>query len=262
MPAVSPAPLTVDDARLAVPRPLVALATDHPESIAYPPHRHARAQLVYAAEGVVSVESGQGTWVAPPQRAVWIPAGLEHATVLNGRVRFRTLYIAPEAAPDLPAACTVVTVSPLLRELILRAVALPTLYDESGPDGRLMAVILDEIRALPATPLHLPAARDPRLARVTEALGAEPGDSRTIDEWARLAGASGRTLSRLFLKDTGLGFRQWRQQARLLRALIWLAEGRAVTTVALDLGYDSPSAFIATFKRSLGTTPARYFKMR
>ena len=125
-----------------------------------------------------------------------------------------------------------------------------------------MAVILDEIRALPITPLHLPAARDPRLVRVTESLLANPGDRRTIDAWAVLAGASGRTLNRLFLRDTGMNFRDWRQQLRLLKAVTWLAEKRPVTTIALDLGYESPSAFIATFKRLLGTTPAHYFRNR
>ena len=262
MPEVDSSALAIDDARLTVPRAIVALATDYPAACHYPPHSHRRAQLVYAAEGVVTVTAEDGTWIAPPQRAIWIPAGLAHATSMNGPVRFRTLFIDPEASPDLPSTCTVVTVSPLLRELILRAVALPTLYEESGSEGRLMAVILDEIRALPTTPLHLPAARDPRLVRVTESLLANPGDRRTIDAWAVLAGASGRTLNRLFLRDTGMNFRDWRQQLRLLKAVTWLAEKRPVTTIALDLGYESPSAFIATFKRLLGTTPAHYFRNR
>lgn len=260
MPEVEAASHHVDDPRLAVPRPVIAMATDFAAARRYPPHSHPRAQLVYAAEGVVTVTAQEGTWVAPPQRAVWIPAGLTHSTGMNGPVHFRTLFIDPAVSPGLPSACTVVTVSPLLRELILRAVALPTLYDQAGPEGRLMAVILDEIRALPVTPLYLPAARDPRLRRVTEALLAEPGDRRTIGAWAELAGASGRTLNRLFVKDTGMNFRDWRQQLRLLRAVTWLAEKRPVTTVALDLGYESPSAFIATFKRILGTTPAHYFR--
>ncbi len=262
MPQSEPTALDLGDSRLAIPRPIVAIATDYPDAYHHPPHSHPRAQLVYAAEGVVIVTAEEGTWVAPPQRAVWILAGLAHATKMNGPVRFRTLFIDPKASPGLPATCTVVTVSPLLRELILRAMALPTLYDEGGAEGRLMAVILDEVRALPVTPLHLPSARDPRLLRVTESLLANPGDGRTIDAWAELAGASGRTLNRLFLKDTGMSFRDWRQQLRLLEAIAWLAEGRPVTTIALDLGYQSPSAFIATFRRVLGTTPAHYFRER
>ncbi len=121
-------------------------------------------------------------------------------------------------------------------------------------------MILDELRALPSAPLHLPRAQDPRLARVTEALRADPGDARGLDAWARTAGASPRTLARLFVKETGLTFRAWRQRARLLHALVELAARSPVTTVAFEAGYDSPSAFIAAFKREFGTTPARYFR--
>ncbi len=123
-----------------------------------------------------------------------------------------------------------------------------------------MRVILDQIRALPSAPLHLPRARDRRLLRVTEALRAEPADPRPFDAWARHAGASPRTLARLFLAETGLGFRAWRQRARLLRALVALADDAPVTAVAFEAGYDSPSAFIAAFKREFGATPARYFR--
>ncbi len=153
-----------------------------------------------------------------------------------------------------------VTVSILLRALILRAMNIPPLYDEAGPDGRILRVILDELRALPSAPLHLPRARDRRLARVTEALLADPADARGLDAWARAAGASPRTLARLFAKETGLTFRAWRQRARLLHALVELAARKPVTSVAFEAGYDSPSAFIAAFKREFGPTPARYFR--
>jgi AraC-like DNA-binding protein len=138
--------------------------------------------------------------------------------------------------------------------------AVPPHYDEAGPDARIMQVILDEIRALPSAPLHLPRARDARLLRVTEALRADPADPRSLAAWGRAAGASPRTLARLFLAETGLGFRAWRQRARLLHALVALAAGEPVTRVAFEAGYDSPSAFIAAFKRAFGTTPARYFR--
>ena len=249
------------DGRLArIARPVVAMAADYPPGHRVPPHRHERAQLVYASAGVMQVSAEAGTWIVPPERAVWVPAKMTHAVAAHGRLEMRTLYIAAEAAERLMPLCCVVGVPPLLRELILRAVTLPPDYDEAGAEGRIMALILDEIRALPAAPLHLPQARDPRLARVTEALIANPGDARTLAELATQAGASPRTLARLFVKETGLTFGAWRQRARLLQALSRLAEGRAVTTTALDLGYDSPSAFIAAFKRSFGVTPAKYFK--
>jgi AraC-like DNA-binding protein len=150
----------------------------------------------------------------------------------------------------------VVNVPPLLRELIIESVEAP------GPARRrrlLTSLILDEIRAATVAPLHLPEPTDPRLVPITSALRDQPGDGRTLAAWARQAGASTRTLSRLFLAQTGMTFRQWQRQARLLAALVRLAEGAQVTTVALDLGYDSPSAFISAFRRALGRTPRRYF---
>ena len=242
------------------PRPVVTLANDYPAGYEIAPHRHARAQLVYAAQGVMTVTVAAGSWVVPPQRAVWMPAGTEHAVRVDRAISMRSLFIRPDAAPRLPQACRVVNVSPLLRALILRAMSIPPLYDEAGPDGRILRVILDELRALPSAPLHLPRARDRRLARVTEALRADPADARSLDAWARGAGASPRTLARLFAKETGLTFRAWRQRARLLHALVELAARKPVTSVAFEAGYDSPSAFIAAFKREFGTTPARYFR--
>jgi AraC-like DNA-binding protein len=152
----------------------------------------------------------------------------------------------------------VIAVSTLLRELILRACTLPVLYDESGPDGRIVALILDEIAALPSLALDLPMPRDPRVRRICQALRADPGATSTLDEWARTAGASSRTLARRFARETGLTFADWRQQARLLAAMARLAAGESITTIALDLGYDSPSAFSAMFRRALGTSPSRY----
>lgn len=242
-----------------VPRDIVLRAIDYPAGSRTPWHRHGRAQLVYAKAGTMTVATVRGLWVVPPQRAVWIPAGIEHEVRMTGVVSMRTLYIRPEAAPWLPTQCSAVHVSPLLRELILAAATLPPLYDRDGRDGRIMALILDEIRTLSVAPLHLPEPRDPRLKRITAALMQNPADRRRLEDWSKAVGASSRTVARLFLQETGMTFRQWQRQARLLSALPRLAEGQAVTTVALDLGYDSPSAFIEMFRRTMGTTPGRYF---
>jgi AraC-like DNA-binding protein len=222
------------------------------------PHSHERAQLVFAADGVMMVVTSEGSWAVPPQRAVWIPAGVTHQIRMAGGVAMRTLYVRADVAARLPSRVRVIAVSALLRELILRACALPVLYDEEGPDGRVMALILDEIASLPSLALDLPMPRDPRLARICHALGADPGSTRTLRDWAREAGASSRTLARLFVKETGLTFADWRQQARLLAALALLAAGQPVTRIALTLGYDSPSAFAAMFRRALGAPPSRY----
>jgi AraC-like DNA-binding protein/quercetin dioxygenase-like cupin family protein len=239
-----------------------ALARDFPKGHHIARHRHAWHQLVYARAGVMTVSTARGAWVVPPQRAVWMPAATDHEIHCATAVSMRTLYVAPVletrrgAATPLPAACCVVHVSPLLRELIVAGVEAP------GPAPRrtrLAALILLELAEAAVAPLHLPEPSDPRVRRITLALRAEPGDPRTLAAWGKEVGASSRTLSRRFLAETGMTFRQWQRQARLLAALVRLAQRDPVTSIALDLGYDSPSAFIHAFRRTLGKTPRAYF---
>lgn len=243
-----------------VPRPVVAAATDYPAGQATRWHSHPRAQLVYGISGVMAVTTDDGVWVVPPERAVWVPGGMPHRVDFPTEVKMRSLWVCPDAAVNLPRACSVVTVSPLLRELIRTAVDLPAEYDTDGPAARIMAVILDQLEVLDQAPLHLPWPEDPRLVRIAQALIDDPSLDDGLEDWARTAGASARTLARLFVKETGTTFGAWRQQARLLKALELLAAGQAVTATALDLGYDSPSAFIAMFKKALGVSPGRYFR--
>ncbi|HEX2113469.1 MAG TPA: helix-turn-helix transcriptional regulator [Alphaproteobacteria bacterium] len=242
-----------------VPRPIGAMAKDFPDGFFIPPHAHPRSQLIHASSGVMRISTPQGAFVVPPHRAVWVPANIVHDVRMAGAVAMRTLYILPDAISALPKECCVVAVSPLLRELILRATTLPLLYDEEGTDGRVMALILDELRVLPVLPLNLPMPRDPRLARICRAMLDDPADTSTLSHWGKRIGASSRTLARDFQRETGLTFGRWRQQARLLEALSRLAQGQSVTTIALDLGYDSPSAFTSMFRRALGRTPSSYF---
>ena len=243
----------------AVPRPVAAFAADYPSGHVIPWHSHPRAQFIHATAGVMTVGTAGATWVVPPHRALWMPPHVEHRIRASGKLALRTLYVTPDAAPGLPASCRVVTVTPLLLNLILRAIELPALYERDGPEGRLVHVMLDEIGAAPEAPLNLPAPTDARLNRIADQLIAQPGDRRSLADWAKSVGASERTLARLFPAETGLSFRQWRERARLLHALARLADGEAVTSIALDLGYDSPSAFTAMFRRALGAPPSRYF---
>ena len=170
----------------------------------------------------------------------------------------RTLYLRDDAAAGMPGACRVLPVSPLLRELIVRATELPVHYDERGAAGHVVALILDELHHERSLPLHLPMPRDKRLRGLCLALLEQPGDPRTLDEWAPSTNASPRTLARLFVAETGLTFGAWRQQARVLEAMGRLGGGQAVTDVALDLGYDSVSAFSAMFRRAAGVSPSAY----
>ncbi|HAA93493.1 MAG TPA: AraC family transcriptional regulator [Rhodospirillaceae bacterium] len=223
------------------------------------PHRHRRDQLVYASEGVMTVVTQSGAFIVPPERAVWMPGGTEHRIEAKGDLSMRTLYIEPDAVRGLPQEVCVLQMSPLMRQLILEAVEAPQVYAVDGPEERLMRVILDKIVALPTAPLNLPIPSDRRLRKITEGLMLDPADRRNLADWASEAGASERTLARLFLAETKMSFRAWRQQLRLMRALEMLAADVQVTTVALDLGYESLSAFTAMFRRAFGVPPTRYF---
>jgi AraC-like DNA-binding protein len=234
------------------------MAKDFPDGHHIAPHCHERAQLIFAADGVMTVTTAEGSWAVPPQRGVWMPGGVTHEIRMAGAVAMRTLYVREDAAATLPRGVRVIAISALLRELILRACALPLLYDETGPAARVISLILDEIAALPTLGLDLPMPRDERLQRICRALRADPGSTRTLEDWARECGASSRTLARAFVRETALTFADWRQQARLLDAMARLAAGQPITRIALDLGYESPSAFAAMFRRALGASPSRY----
>jgi AraC-like DNA-binding protein len=195
----------------------------------------------------------------PPQRAVWVPPRTDHESRMSGKVAMRTLYLRRDAAARLPRRCCVMNVSSLLRELVLAATEMPVVYDERGRDGRVMRLIMDELARASDLPLHLPLPGDRRLARICDAILKAPADTRSLEDWAGEVGASSRTLARHFRQETGMSFAAWRQQARLLESLRRLAAGEAVTKVALDCGYASPSAFGAMFRRALGVTPSAYF---
>lgn len=244
-----------------VPRPVVTRPNNYTTGRKTGLHWHVRAQLLYASQGVMTVSTAKGNWVVVPQRAVWIPATERHDLQSLGPLSLRSLFIHPDAVGGLPTECCVVNVSPLLRELIAAACRLPKQYALGGREEHMMALILDEIRAVSVAPLHLPEPRDPRLVRMSTMIRANPADDRTLDAWGRMVGASSRTLARLFLAETGMSFRQWQQQARLLESLVRLANGQAVTTVAAEVGYESTSAFIAMFRRVLGATPKKYFAL-
>ncbi len=250
---------TNPDDYMRVPRPIAAMAKDFPHRHHIPVARHERGQLVYAVSGVMTVTTPHGTWVVPPQRAVWVPPRTDHESRMSGRVQMRTLYLRRDAATTLPRCCCVMNVSPLLRELILAATEMSLVYDERGRDARVMRLILDELRSASDLPLHLPLPADRRLALICDAILAAPADARSLDDWAKAVGASTRTLARHFREETGMSFAAWRQQARLLESLRRLAAGEPVTKVALDCGYASASAFGAMFRRALGVAPSAYF---
>lgn len=239
-------------------RPLIAIGNDYPPAFELAPHRHRRAQLLYAAKGVVSVSTPDGAWAAPPERAVWIPGGVEHAVTMVGAVSTRSVLMAPEAAPGRGNRCQVLAVSTLLRSLLIAAVDLPEEYELDGRDGLVMALLAKEIELAPVVPLAVPFPQNPALAARCNAFLAQPDANATIDDWASGLGYGRRAFTRAFRRETGMSFQVWRQQACLLSALPRLAAGEPVTTIAIDLGYESPAAFTTMFKRLTGIPPSRY----
>lgn len=224
------------------------------------PHVHRRDQLVYASRGVMTVRAKAGAWVVPTNRAVWIPAGVRHGITMCGAVAMRTLYLDAGLASGLPRTCCVANVSPLMKELILRACGSRELSSRNRRQRHLTAVILDQMETVETIPLRLPNPRDPRALRVAQALIGQAPDSQPLARICALAGASKRTIERLFQRDLGMSLGKWRQQLRLLRAMQLLAEGAKVTHAAVEAGYSTPSAFIHMFRKTLGSTPASYFR--
>lgn len=220
-------------------------------------HRHARGQLLGATSGLLTVDAGGSRWVVPATHAVWIPPHVAHGLRSHGPFAGWSVYVAETACTKLPAAPCILAVSGLLHEAVARAASW-TDKTLNAAQRRLANVILDEIRMLPHDALGLPMPKDARLLKIALALSDSPHDERRMEEWADWAGIAPRTLTRRFTAETGFSFTGWRQRLRLLRALELLAAGKPVTAIALDLGYDNVSAFIALFRKTFGVTPGRY----
>lgn len=241
------------------PAPVVAYAGLQPKGAGNPPHSHERAQLFHILSGSVTVHTAAGSFVVPPERALWIPAGVRHWTVYNQATEMRYLYFRPEAAPHLPDRPAVIRLPRLLQELIQAFMAFPRDDAAEGPAGRLAAVILDQLAAERAAPLHLPMPQTDRLRRAVVPIADDPALADGLAEAAERAALSPRSFERHFRNETGLSFRAWRRQARLMKAVEFLAEGRPVSEVGDRLGYEGASAFIAGFRKAFGVTPGRYF---
>lgn len=219
-------------------------------------HTHTRGHLVYPAAGVLSLVTIRGSWIAPPNRAIWVPGGFEHQHRAHGETDMRIVFMTSHLAGMLAPHPVVLAVTPLAREAILRLTGGP----ESAPGAgdRLRRVAIDEFTAAPEQPLHLPEPRDDRLRAVTRLVESELSSPTTLAELGHRVGASERTLSRLFRTETGMSFPQWRTQLRIHSALLLLADGTSVLDTATACGWLNPSAFIETFTALVGQTPGRY----
>ena len=251
-----PAPLPPELTDL--PRPVYGHAESLPNRVLGYRHRHAWVQFAYAAEGVLEVHTDDARYIAPPQRAVWIPAGIPHRIRCAAKTAVRSLYISHTTLEAPHQRCRVLVVKPLLRELIRTFGDLPAVYAPDSPAERLAGVLLDEISCSQEVDLVLPLPAHTRLRQLCRQFYAHPAGAITLAEWSLQLGVSEKTLSRLFLKETGLTFRAWVQRTRLLTALEPLERGERVTDVALDCGYESLSAFISAFAKLFNTTPGEF----
>ena len=237
---------------------LIAGSEDYPDGLRLDRHDHDWGQLTFCISGVMRVIGDQAAWLSPPTRAIWLPAGVAHAIVMHGKVAARFLYLSPALAAPLAPTPQVLEVAPLLRELILFLLEIRTLHPDNPAEARLAGLVVDLLLAARPLDLALPLPRDQRALTLAARLQEAPADAANLGELSRCAGASLRTLQRLFPIETGLTLEAWRQKARLLHAVAQLSAGASVNAAAFDCGYESPSAFIAAFKRQFGVTPGRF----
>jgi|GEM_PF-33101 len=243
-----------------VPRPVVAWAGRYNNGDEIPPHTHPRAQLLYAVEGVMRIVTPNSVWTIPSQRALWVPPNVEHHSFMMSDLEMRTLYVNPDVPIALGQECRAISVSNLLRELILGLIEEPAEYPMPGRGEHLSALILMEINRAATHAVEIPWPQDRRLQRVCHLIMNANGADRTIEDLAQEAGASARTLIRLFPKETGLKYGQWVQQVQIAEAICRLGRGESIARISDALGYGSPSAFSAMFKRVFGVVPNQYLK--
>lgn len=220
-------------------------------------HAHGAGQLIGSLSGLLSVQTLADWWVLPATHAIWVPPHTSHAVRSHGAFQGWSIYIAEDLCKQMPPRPQVVRTSALLTEITTRVMAWDTLQ-RTPAQGRLAQVMIDEIAELPPERLGLPRPSDGRLCSIADAMLENIDDTRSVGDWARWAGLSERTLARRFQQETGLTIGVWRQRAKALRAIALLADGDAVTTVAMDLGYENVSAFIAMFRRVMGASPGHY----
>jgi AraC-like DNA-binding protein len=226
-----------------------------------PMHSHLCGQLVLTSRGSVICELENGLWLVPPDSALWIPPGTPHRSTVSADGTICYLYMKPEVARLPSIACTLF-MTPLVRELIAHMMKVPSGYGSDSADGRIAAVLIEQLERMPVGRLHLPVPRNPRLRSVASALAADPGGRHTTREWARSVALSERSFRRLVQKETGMTFGKWRQQFQIMVAVRELAAGVSVEAVSAALGYESSSAFSVMFKKTLGHPPRVYVKQR
>lgn len=245
----------------ALPRPVYFRSYHIPCGTHVEAHRHAWSQFIYARAGVMHIQAEGSRSLIPPLYGVWIPGGMLHEAWTLEDVDLESLFIEPAQLEARRQECNVVLVSDFARAFIHHAnSSIAEQYDIEGKEGRMLAVLLDVLQALPNAAFHLPQPAHAAMAAMCQAMQKDPGAPHLQEGWAKQLHMSPRTFSRRFQEETGLAFSAWRQRLRLLNAIMLLKSGRTVTDVALELGYNSPSAFAHAFSAMFGASPRQFLK--
>lgn len=238
-------------------RPVVAFEDHYPAGFIDPPHSHGRSQLSFALSGLQTLITDDATFIVPPNRAVWIPAGKRHEAACRCDVTFQVVYVDP-SFDTLPQTCRVFEVSPLLRGLIDEIASFPSTGEMGERESMITQLLLMEIRLMPDLELKAQMPADPRLRRVCEAILSDPADARGVDGWAKIANMGRRTFTRSFKRQTSMSFATWQRQVRAMEGASRVVAGEPIGSVAFEVGYESQSAFATMFHRTFGVPPSEY----
>lgn len=241
-------------------RPIIARVSEMPENYIVEEHRHPWGQLAYCSQGIMKVEVPQASFIIPPERALWIPNQTPHVVSTKFGLSFRSLYIDNSLSSCLPIKTEAIKVDSLLRELILKIALWGEVYELTDKKRRHIDFLLDQLEEAHQVPLYLNMPKDKRLKKITDIICDDPGNTMSLQVWSKSIGATPRTINRLFQKETKMGFIEWRQRLRILYSLERIEQGDKISNIALDLGYESNSAFITMFKKHMSVSPKQYFK--
>lgn len=247
---------------LGAPQPLIVRVESLPPRHCFADHAHSWNQLVYAISGVLTVTIEGSCFVIPSEQAAWVPTGMRHRVGSLLGAEFRSLWLNDGICAGIATNCVVFSVSPLLRALIIETAKLQHEQDDDSYTGRVVHLIVDQLRRAQPLPAALPWPRRGPVVALCEALYADPADQRGPAQWSATLGLSLRTLARRFNGEIGMTLSQWRRRLRLIKAVEMLGGGCSVTQTAFDLGYGSPSAFIFAFRRETGMSPQAYCRRR
>jgi len=236
-------------------REVVGLASRYEAGTLIEPHSHPAHQIAHATSGTMRVSVGNALWFVPPGRALWIPQGERHSIQCIGRVEMRTAYLSKAYGRVIHDAA-VISVSPLMREILVRLAE----CSESPVAQELADILLFEVKQGAREKLHIPIPKNRRIARLVEQLQHVPADQTSLKTWAGELGFSERGLIRHIKSETGMNFRELRRLTRVMTGLEKLTAGASVTTAALDVGFETPSAFIHAFRIVTGKTPRQFLR--